>query len=159
MSNIWMDVMTPGQKRNPEFVRRFRMAAHTARWAVTMTKVRIRHAITDKPWPHWHLLAFTGKGGRESKGVVDLIAIRKDHGRPVKGMKRGDALQIILIQVKGGNAAKPTADDAIRLRAVARRHGACGILLATWKKGSATRFYSLHAEQWREIEDLRNVFA
>jgi hypothetical protein len=54
--------------------------------------------------------------------------------------RRGDALQIILMQVKGGSAAKPTFDDAARLRAVARRHGACEVLLATWKKGRMPHF-------------------
>jgi hypothetical protein len=31
-------------------------------------------------------------------------------------MKRGDALRLILIQVKGGKAAKPTIEDVGRLR-------------------------------------------
>jgi hypothetical protein len=61
------------KKRNPEYVRRFEIAAKTAKWAVTMTQVRIRQAIADNPWPHWHLLSFTGPGGRESRGVVDPI--------------------------------------------------------------------------------------
>jgi hypothetical protein len=52
----------------------------------------------------------------ESRDVVDLVAIRKDHGRPIAGTKRGDALQIILIQVKGGSAAMPTIEDGKRLR-------------------------------------------
>ena len=150
----------PTKKRNPEYVRRFGVAARTAKWAVTMTQVAIRHAISDNPWPHWHLLSFTGPDGRESRGVVDMIAIRKDHSEPVRGTKRGDALQIILIQVKGGSAAKPTAEDAARLRIVAKRHGACGVLLATWKKGRAARFYSLHKRlpEWNEVDDLRTMF-
>jgi hypothetical protein len=49
---------------------------------------------------------------RESVGVVDLLAIRKDHSKPVGAARRGDALQIILIQVKGGAAARPTPEDA-----------------------------------------------
>jgi hypothetical protein len=40
---------------------------------------------------------------------------------PVGGIRRGDALQIILIQVKGGAAATPTPEDAKRLRIVAKR--------------------------------------
>jgi hypothetical protein len=125
-----------------------------------MTQVAIRRAIADNPWPHWHLLTFTGPDGRESRGVIDLIAIRKDHGEPIAGTKRGDTLQVILIQVKGGSAAKPTAEDAARLRIVARRHGACGVLLAAWKKGNAARFFSLHKRrpEWREVEDLRSMF-
>ena len=131
----------PPKKRNPEYVRRFEIARRTAKWAVTMTKVRIRQAIADNSWPHWHLLSFTGREGRESRGVIDLIAIRKDHGEPLPGTKRGDVLQIVLIQVKGGSAAKPTAEDAARLRIVAGRHGACGILLAAWTKGRAAQFF------------------
>jgi hypothetical protein len=148
------------EKHSAEYKRRFAMARMTAKWAAIMTKVRIRHAVSDNPWPHWHLLDFTGKGGRESRGVIDLIAVRKDHSTARKGLKRGDVLQIILIQVKGGNAAKPTPEDAARLRVVARRHGACGILLATWTKGNAARFYSLdkRRSEWREVANLRTVF-
>jgi hypothetical protein len=84
-------------------------AARTARWAVTMAKVRIRRVASRT---RWQLVTFYGKSGAESVGVVDLLAIRKDHGAPVGGIRRGDALQIILIQVKGGGAAKPTLEDA-----------------------------------------------
>jgi len=148
--------------KNPEYKRRFKLAAYTERWAVTMTKVRIRQAVARTPFPRWHLLTFAGPDGGESRGVVDLIAIRKDHSTPRNRLKRGDTFQIILIQVKGGYAAKPTADDAKRLRIVARQHGACGILLAAWKKGKAACFYSLRkktgALTWVEVDDLNFVF-
>jgi len=124
-----------------------------------MAQVRIRQAVAKAPWPHWQLLKFTGAEGRESRGVVDLLAIRKDHGEPYEGTKRGDCFQIILIQVKGGRAARPTAQDALRLRAVARRHHARKILLATWKKGSAACFFRLPMEgDWLEVSDLAEVF-
>src|SRR5712691_9030437 len=83
-------------------------AAHTARWAVTMVKVRIRQIASRT---RWQLVTFYGKSGGESVGVVDLLAIRKDQGKPVGSIKPGDALQIILIQVKGGGTAKPTLED------------------------------------------------
>ena len=121
-------------KKSVEFERRFKVAAYTAKWAVTMTKVCIRQAVARTPWPRWHFVSFYGPGGVESRGVVDIIAIRKDHRVPPAGTKRGDALQIILIQIKGGYAAKPTMEDGKRLRIVARRHGACAVLLAAWKK-------------------------
>ena len=114
--------------------------ARTAGWAVTMTKVRIRQVVSRT---RWQLVTFYGKAGAEPAGVVDVLAIRKDQGAPVGAMRRGDALQIILIQVKGGTAARPTWQDAMRLRAVAKRHGACDVLLATWKKGKETRFFRL----------------
>jgi hypothetical protein len=134
-------------------------AALTARWAVTMVKVRIRRVASRT---RWQLVTFYGKSGGESVGVVDLLAIRKDHGEPVHGTRRGDALQIILIQVKGGSAAKPTPEDATRLRAVVKRHGARHALLATWKKGTAARFFRLRRESardaWTEITNLDSVF-
>src|SRR5205807_7189874 len=117
-----------------------RKAAKTARWAVTMTKVRIRRVLSRT---RWQLVTFSGKSGGESVGVVDLVALRKDHGKPIARTKRGDNFQIILIQVKGGGAAMPTAEDAKRLRAVARRHRARNVLQASWKKGTAARFVRL----------------
>jgi hypothetical protein len=136
-----------------------RRAANTAKWAVTMTKVRIRRVLART---HWQLVTFCGKGGGESVGVVDLLAVRKDHGEPRRDLKRGDALQIILIQVKGGGAAMPTADDAKRLLRVAKRHGARHVLLAAWKRGTAVRFYRLRRasarEPWSELTRLDSVF-
>lgn len=154
--------MPESQKK--DYRRRFKLAAYTERWAVTMTKVRVRQAVAHAPFPRWHLLTFSGPVGGESRGVVDLIAIRKDHSTPRKGLKRGDTFQIILIQVKGGYAAKPTAEDAKRLRLVAREHGACGVLLATWKKGKSARFYSLRKKarsgvpKWAEVNDMDAIF-
>jgi hypothetical protein len=134
-------------------------AALTARWAVTMTKVRIRQVVLRT---RWQLVTFYGKSGAESVGVVDLLAVRKDHGAPAGVIKRGDALQMILIQVKGGTAAKPTLEDAARLRAVAKRHCACDVLLATWKKGRMPRFFRLRRasarEPWTEITNLDSEF-
>jgi hypothetical protein len=134
-------------------------AALTARWAVTMAKVRIRRVASRT---RWQLVTFYGKSGGESVGVVDMLAIRKDHSLPIGGIRRGDALQIILIQVKGGRAAKPTLEDATRLRIVAKRHCACDVLLATWKKGTAARFFRLRRasarEAWTEITNLDSVF-
>jgi len=136
-------------------------AARTAKWTVTMAKVRIRRVLART---RWQLVSFYGPRGRESVGVVDLLAVRKDHGSPKPGMKRGDALQIILIQVKGGGSAMPTAEDARRLRAVAKRHRAEQSLLAIWKKGKAARFLRLQARgyagesDWTKITNLNVVF-
>jgi hypothetical protein len=154
----------PSAKRSAEFERRFKVAAYTEKWAVTMTKVRIRQAVASAPFPRWHLLTFAGPDGGESRGVVDMLAIRKDHSEPPSGAKRGDLFQLILIQVKGGYAAKPTAEDGTRLRIVAKRHGACAVLLATWKKGKAARFFSLgrtagkSLRDWTEVQDLKAIF-
>jgi hypothetical protein len=136
-------------------------AARTARWAVTMTKVRIRRVVSRT---RWQLVTFNGGRGGESVGVVDLLAVRKDHRTPPSaGLKRGDALQIVLIQVKGGSAAMPTAEDGIRLRAVAKRYGARQSLLGTWKKGKEVQFHRLQAKSsarndWSEVLDLDEIF-
>ena len=146
-----------------DYKERFRIAAYTEKWAVTMTKVRIRQAVAHAPFPRWHFVSFAGPDGGESRGVVDLIAIRKDHAER-KGLKRGDTFQIILIQVKGGYAAKPTAEDGMRLRAVAKLHHAHGVLLASWKKGTAAKFYTLRPKSkvgetdWIKVEDLKEIF-
>jgi hypothetical protein len=124
-----------------------------------MVKVRIRQVASRT---RWQLVTFHGKSGAESVGVVDLLAVRKDHGATAGAMRRGDALQMILIQVKGGTAAKPTLEDAARLRAVAKRHCACDVLLATWKKGRMPHFFRLRrataSDPWAEITNLDSVF-
>ena len=61
--------------RKADYEKRFILAARTQRWAVTMTKVAIRQALSRAPFPRWHFVSFTGPGGKESRGVVDLIAI------------------------------------------------------------------------------------
>jgi hypothetical protein len=55
-------------------------AARTARWAVTMTKVRIRRVVART---RWQLVTFFGVKGGESAGVVDqgtaqFLAIKKN---------------------------------------------------------------------------------
>jgi|SRR5580704_4104610 hypothetical protein len=136
-------------------------ASKTAKWAVTMTKVRIRRVLART---RWQLVTFCGVSGGESVGIVDLLAVRKDHRKPRFGVKRGDDLQLILIQVKGGNAAMPTADDVSRLRQVAKRHHAREVLLGSWKRGTQVRFFKLRLKStergrdWAEVTDIENVF-
>jgi len=127
-----------------------------------MAKVRIRRVVSRT---RWQLVTFYGKSGGESAGIVDMLAIRRDQSAPLGAMRRGDALQIILIQVKGGSAARPTWEDATRLRAVKKKHGACDVLLATWKKGTQARFYRLRrvsatdwTDPWIPVTDLDSVF-
>ncbi len=126
-----------------------------------MTKVKIRQVLSRT---RWQLVTFCGRAGGESVGVVDLLAVRKDHRKPLAGTKRGDALQIILIQVKGGKSAMPTTSDGKRLSAVAKQLHARNILLATWKKGSAAQFFSYQpratekSREWIEVTNLNQVF-
>ena len=65
-----------------------------------------------------------------------MLAVRKNHGQPPSGMKRGDLLEIVLIQVKGGAARWPWWDGIDRLRRVAQHHRARAVVLAVWHKGA-----------------------
>jgi hypothetical protein len=123
-------------------------AARTARWAVTTTKVRIRRV---KSRTRWQFVTFLGKARSESAGIIDLLAGPKDHRAPkVKAAKRGDALDIILIQVKGGSARMPTAGDLKRMELVAQQLNARHILIASWKKGSEAKFFSYEPKGGRK---------
>jgi hypothetical protein len=148
-------------RRRVDWKKAQKKASKTAKWAVTMTKVRIRRVLART---RWQLVTFCGVSGGESVGVVDLLAIRKDHRTPRLGVKRGDDLQLILIQVKGGNAAMPTADDVSRLREVAKRLHAREVLLGSWKRGTQARFFKLRPVSsdtrwaWKEVPDIKNLF-
>ncbi|MBA2438741.1 MAG: hypothetical protein H0V52_10420 [Acidimicrobiia bacterium] len=61
----------------------------------------IRRARSERAW---EIVNFTGRAGRESAGIVDLLAIRKDHTIDLV-KHRGDYFEMILIQVKGGSAS------------------------------------------------------
>ena len=99
-----------------------------------------------KPIRRWRLVGFPGPGGRESAGIVDLLAIRKNHTKPKSPFKRGDLFEIILLQIKGGGAKRvkrPNRAEAKRLRDVAQYYNARSVVLAEWIKGSHLKFYWL----------------
>ena len=138
-------------------------AGLTARWATTMTRWAIRFASAGKragtkTVKRWQFVSFAGPAGAESRGIVDLIAIRRDHGACADPFKRGDLFEIVLIQVKGGGAAWPTIADLTRLRAVQRRYRAKAVVLASWQRGAEPAFYALRGvsahrtRAWRQVE-------
>ena len=130
-------------------------AHHTARWATTMTRWSIRHSTGGKragtkSVKLWHVVGFPGPGGGESRGIVDLVAIRRDHSTPTSRVLRpGDLFDIVLIQVKGGSAPWPSPRDLKRLGTVRKRYGARAVVLAEWKKGKEPRLYLL-GRSWVE---------
>src|SRR5262245_53357038 len=128
--------------------------AHTTgRWAETMFR-----ALSRRVAERWVFVSFRGKGKGEWRGVVDIVAIRKDTSQPATAkLKRGDLFEIILIQVKGGTARSPTKEDCIRLREVARRYAARSVVLFEWKKGVSWRFLVLDHESLRWIETTGEV--
>ena len=127
------------------------MAAHrTSRWAKIMTKWLIsrRHKNGVK----WHVVNFIGSNKSESTGIVDLLAIRKDHRIKDSNIKRGDLFEIVLIQVKGGAAPFPTEKDILRLKKVSKYHRAKAIVLSEWKTRKRLQLYLLKQDRWKEIE-------
>ena|SRR5687768_13545409 len=129
-------------------------ASRSAKWAITMTKWLITKV---KGKTTWRLVTFCGPNGGESVGIVDLVAIRKNHNRPTNGLKRGDLFEIMLIQVKGGKSAWPSTDDILRLRRVGQQYRAKEILLAEWKKGKQPTIYRMKRAH-RRNGDRRSVW-
>ena len=131
-------------------------AQYTAKWANTMTKWLITRA--HQGGPKWNIVNFVGPAGSESRGIVDLIAIRKDHANHPEPLKKGDLFEIILIQVKGGSAKWPSPSDISRLREVATRYSASAVILSSWEKGNKPDFYRLEGDEWSKspinVEDV-----
>ena len=127
----------------------------TASWARTMTKVIISR--NNKKPPFWHVINFLGEGRQESKGIIDLLAIRKDH-RKDGSLPQGDGFEIILVQVKGGKAPNPSSDDIERMKAVKKHYHAKSVVLSSWKKGSAPEFRVLSESGWGEPVDPDLIF-
>jgi hypothetical protein len=130
-------------------------ALMTATWARTMTKVIISR--NNKNSPFWHVINFLGAGKQESAGIIDLLAIRKDHGK-AGALPPGDGFEIILVQVKGGKAKNPSASDVQRMEAVAKRYGAKAVVLSSWKKGAAPEFRILSKSAWGDPVDPDSIF-
>ena len=113
-----------------------------------MTRWAIRFASSGKragtsASKRWQFVGFAGPNGAESRGIVDLLAIRRDHVTTDHRFLIGDLFEIVLVQIKGGTAPWPTFNDMKRLRAVQRYYRAKAVVLASWQKGSEPRFYVL----------------
>jgi len=91
----------------------------------------------------WQVVSFNGPQGQESGGIVDMIAIRKNHSLSKPQAFRGDLFEIILIQVKGGSSRFPSQPEVDRLLAVKSHHRADKVVLAEWKKGKVLCCYVL----------------
>jgi len=123
----------------------------TAKWATTMTKWHIGFVTNGRrlgsakvqPTRRWQLVGFPGPAGRESAGIVDLLAIRKNHNKPKPPFKRGDLFEIILIQIKGGGAKRPDKSEIRRLQSVAKYYSARAVVLVEWVKGNHLNFHWL----------------
>ena len=128
--------------RTPETMSPGKKAHHTAKWLVTYSR---------RTGAKWNLVDFGGKTKAEARGIVDLIAIRKDHRHDGPGLKRGDLFEIVLIQTKGGSAPRPTPGDVARLRVVAKHHKAKGVILAEWRRAEKLELFKLSGTRWQPV--------
>jgi hypothetical protein len=98
----------------------------------------------------WRFISFRGAGGREWRGIVDVLAVRKDTSKSDHHLlKAGDLFEIVLIQTKGGSSRAPTESDIRRLRAVAKRYRAREVVLFSWARGEGCKFQRLgRGNQW-----------
>jgi len=125
-------------------------ALRSSKWAKTMTKWLISMSTSRKS--RWRFVEFGGPTGAESRGIVDFLAIRKDHGFESQSVLRGDLFEIVLFQTKGGSARMPTKKDRDRLRAVKRHHRARDVLLAVRNRGVKPSLYKLMRDRWEPVD-------
>src|SRR5678815_4855564 len=117
----------------------WKKAGNTDKW----TEILFR-ALASRVKKRWRFVSFRGLGGGEWKGVVDVPAIRKDTSKSDDELlKSGDLFDIVLVQMKGGFARKPSEDEIDRLRVVAKRYDAKAIVLFQWKRGKGCTFKKL----------------
>jgi hypothetical protein len=125
----------------------WRKAANTDRW----TEILFR-ALSGRVAKRWRFVSFRGAAGGEWRGIVDVLAIRKDT-RPSDHVlrKSGDLFEIVLVQMKGGSARGPSVSDIDRLRAVAKHYRTKAIVLFSWKRGRRAKFQKLgRAATWTD---------
>jgi len=105
-------------------------ARRTDRW----TEIILR-AVSTRVAKRWRFVSFRGKDRGEWRGVVDVLAIRKDtHAPRQPSLKRGDLFDIILIQMKGGAGQTPSVEERRRQREVAIYYRAQAIVLFQWDR-------------------------
>jgi len=124
-------------------------AHHTAKWARTMTKWLVTYS--QRTGAKWNLIDFGGRTKAEARGIVDMIAIRKDHRHDGPRFKRGDLFEIVLIQTKGGSAPRPTWDDVTRLSRVAKHHRVKAVILTEWRCGKKLELFKLEGTHWHPV--------
>jgi hypothetical protein len=131
-----------------------KIARGTGKMANTLAK-----ALAKRFSKRWQFVDFLGPHGRESAGIVDIVAIRKSGEKPkAPGLKRLDLFDILLIQVKGGSAAKPNDKDIARLRGVSKYYHAKGVVLFQWKKKKQTGFSVLNSRNEWEDKAAADLF-
>jgi hypothetical protein len=152
-------VLTPGQAAAAAAIK-------TAKTAMTLAKAHLARE-SKKHGGRWQWVEFPGPKGRESAGIADILAIRKRWGKSGSPedevLKHLDVFDLMLIQVKGGGAPMPTAQDIARMERVAELHCIEKVLLYQWniKKRTETgyRLLSREAHQFGPVvKDGKELF-
>jgi hypothetical protein len=105
--------LTPAERA--AITRKWRRASAKAHATARNAKLFAKYALGKAGWK---VASFDSRKGFEYKGVVDLVAVKRDNRSP-------DELTIMLVQVKGGSA-RVTKDELSRL------HKAASRLKVTW---------------------------
>jgi hypothetical protein len=117
--------LTPAERA--VITRKWRRASAKAHATARNAKLFAKYAFGKAGWK---VVSLDSRKGFEYKGVVDLVAVKRDNRSP-------DELTIMLIQVKGGSA-RVTKEEIARLRRAATR------LQVTWnvavKPAKSVRF-------------------
>ena len=131
----------------------WKKAGNTDRW----TEILFR-ALASRVAKRWRFVSFRGNGGGEWRGIVDVLAIRKDTSHSTHELLRsGDLFDLVLVQMKGGSARMPSATEIQRLTAVAKRYRAKDIVLFAWKRKENCCFYRLTKGKWA-LSSAREIF-
>jgi hypothetical protein len=121
----------------------------------------IFRALSSRAANRWRFVSFRGQGKAEWRGVIDVLAVRKNTAQPANvELKRGDLLDIVLFQIKGGDARGPTRQDCVRLREVAKYYHARSVVQFQWRKGVSSHFFELDRRtlEWKRTTGTE-VFA
>jgi hypothetical protein len=140
----------PTEPQTPAHVK----AHATGRWAEIIFR-----ALSVRVASRWKFVSFRGADKGEWRGVVDVVAIRKSTAQPSgELLKRGDLFDVVLVQIKGGSARGPTANDCLRLREVSRRYRAKAIVQFQWRKGRSATFFKLNRSMKWEPTTSEELF-
>ncbi len=133
-------------------------AAKRARTTATMAKT-LANALAKIHGRRLNFVEFLGPKKSESRGIVDILAIRKDGKVPsIIGLKSLDLFDMILIQVKGGSARSPSVDDIARMKLVAAHYHATQVILFEWTKAKHTGWSRLSADDHWEPVTASSIF-
>jgi hypothetical protein len=113
------------------------------------TELLFRALVSRVAKLRWRFESFRGRKGRPPAGIVDAIAMRKDHRKSEDG-NRGDRFEFIPVQMKGGNAPRPSDKDKKRLRRAKDRYAANEVVLFEWRPNEGGTFSVLKGNDWEE---------